>query len=90
MQGGEVLNVSSQGMQSEREIIVVIGKRKLYDSQCIEALKSNVFDVVTSESREMEKRNGGWRGLAGMQKTLEQTSQATLMFSLNTNFYYRT
>ena len=41
MQDGEVLNVSSQGMQSEREIIVVIGKRKLYDSQFIEALKSS-------------------------------------------------
>ena len=41
MQDGGVFNVSSQGMQSEHEIIVVIGKRKLYDSQFIEALKSS-------------------------------------------------
>ena len=58
MQDDGVLNVSSQGMQGQHEIIVVIGKRKLYDSQFIEALKSkNVFDVVTSESRKMKKPN---------------------------------
>ena len=44
---------AAQGMQS-CDIIVVIGKRK---SQVIEALKSNVFDVVTSESREIKKPN---------------------------------
>ena len=44
MQHDGVCNVS--------DIIVVIGKRK---SQFIEALKSNIFDVGTSEAREIKK-----------------------------------
>ena len=51
MQHDGVCNVSSCGMQS-CDIIVVIGKRK---SQVIEALKSNIFDVGTSEAREIKK-----------------------------------
>jgi len=40
------------------DVIVVIGKRKLFDSQFIEAFKSHEFDdVATSEAREIKKPN---------------------------------
>jgi len=51
-------NVSSQRMCEHDEVIVVIGKRKLFDSQFIEAFKSHEFDdVATSEARKIKKPN---------------------------------
>ena len=57
MQHESMRNVSSQCMCEHDNIIVVIGKRKLFDSH-IEALKSHKFDdVATSEAREIKKPN---------------------------------
>jgi len=51
-------NVPSQRMCEHDVVIVVIGKRKLFDSHFIEAFKSHEFDdVATSEAREIKKPN---------------------------------